>query len=650
MDVLIPDNWLRDFLKTEASAQKIGEVLSLCGPSVEKIEGKGKSLVYSIEVTTNRVDSASVYGIGREAAAILPRFGIKAKLLPLRPKAKQPLSKSVGYLTAKIDESLCYRFSAILIKNVEIAQSPAWLQERLKLVGVRPINNAVDISNYIMHEIGQPVHTFDYDKIKGATMVLRKAKAGETITTLDGKTHTLPGGDIVIEDKDKRLIDLAGIMGAKNSAVNRYTKNILLFVQTYNPTNIRKTSMSLAARTKAAVLFEKGLDEELVETGIRLGIDLFVKLTRGIPEDKILDIYPKPYRGKKVLTSLDFIENRLGIKLGRKKISDSLQPLGFETFWKGNQLEVSIPSYRAKDISIPEDIVEEVARIYGYHNLPSHLMTGEIPNPPAKAPFKFEQKIKRILKGYGGIEVYTLSMVAKKDTPENSLKLKNPLGKEFEFMRTSLRPSLIKAAKFNNGEKDPFHLFEMANVYLPRKNDLPEERMTLAGIFSSYSYREAKGIIEALLEELHIKVQLEPEDSFGFAPSKRVAIKSKGGRLGEFGVLENGFSYYEFEVEKLLNLSSSVVNFVPIPKYPAQIEDLTLVLPTRTRVGEIINTILNSSKNITKTKLIKIYKDAYTFRVWYQDPDKTLTNKEVEIIRGRLLKKIKKVYGASIKA
>jgi len=411
MDIIISDNWLRDFLKTTASPKKIAQSLSLSGPSVEKIEKKSNDFLYHIEITTNRVDTASVYGIAREAAAILPRFNIKAKFAPLRTKSKQSFSRKVKYLNVKIDSKLCSRFAAILIKNVKIKPSPDYIKKRLMATGERPINNIVDISNYIMHEIGQPVHTFDYDKIRGAKMILRASKKGEKLTTLDGKTHKLPGGDIVIEDGNGRLIDLAGIMGGQNSAVDTNTKNVLLFVQTYNPANIRKTYMNLAQRTEAAVLFEKGLDTELVSLGIKRGIDLFAKLADGKPEKKILDVYPKPYKAKKVVTTLAFFEEKLGVELSKSKISKYLKSLGFETTWKGNKLEALIPSFRARDMFLAEDLLEEVARLYGYHNLPSSLMAGAIPDPLPDAPFNFEDNIKNLLSGWGGIEAYTLSMV-----------------------------------------------------------------------------------------------------------------------------------------------------------------------------------------------------------------------------------------------
>jgi phenylalanyl-tRNA synthetase beta chain len=647
MDIKISDNWLRDYLKTKATPKQIEEKLSLCGPSIEKITKTKNGDIYSIEITTNRIDMTGVYGIAREAAAILPTFGLKAKLYPLKVKSKQTLASQVNYLEVIVDKNLCPRFAAVLIKNCKIADSPLWIQKRLEAIGVRPINNIVDISNYIMHELGQPVHTFDYDKIGGAKMILRKSKKGESVTTLDEKNHMLTDNDIVIEDGNHRLIDLCGIMGGENSAIDEKTKNVLLFVQTYNPVNIRRTSMRLAQRTEAAEIFEKGIDPELVETGIRRGIDLFIEITGGKPANKILDIYPDPSKEKVIEIDKDFLDLRLGIELGKNQISKILESLDFSSNWKGNILFVKVPSWRIKDVEIREDILEEVARIYGYHNLNSELMAGVLPDKLYNAPFDFEDKLKRTLKGYGGTEIYTLSLVPESFADKNALKLKNPLGPEASYLRTSLMPSLLKAAKENIGIEDSFHLFEISNVYLPKIGNLPEEKMMLAGILSKINYREAKGIIEALLEEINIEADFITEDEINFLPSQRLIIKKNNQYLGQLGKTEKDLVYYEFEVESLRK-NVSPQKYQEIPKFPPQIEDVTLELPDKTKKGEVLKTIKSSGYLINKAELTDIYKNAYTFRIWYQHPSKTLNDKEVEEIRNKILQSIKTKYGGAL--
>ncbi|MDP2860760.1 MAG: hypothetical protein Q8N98_03530, partial [bacterium] len=341
--------------------------------------------------------------------------------------------------------------------------------------------------------------------------------------------------------------------------------------------------------------------------------------------------------------------NKLGIGIVKKNILDILYPLGFTCSWEKNILKVSIPSFRANDIEIPEDIVEEIARIYGYHNFPSVLMSGVIPDKPKDSPFEFEDKIKNVLKGYGGCEVYTLSLVSKKETEENSLKLKNPLGPESEYLRTTLIHSLKGAAKDNSGEKEPFHIFEIANVYLPKANSLPDEKMTLAGIFANTNYREGKGIIESLLDELNIKAEFVQEELKDFIPGQRIVIKVNGKTVGQFGNLENeNFIYYEFDVKTLDKLSKNIKKYVPIPQYPPQIEDITLSFPEKTRIGDVITQFTDHSSLITNVELRDIYKDNYTFRIWYQDPTKNLTDKEVEEIRGTILKQLKNKFGATL--
>ena len=654
MDIIVPHSWLKDYLKTTAKPERIAECFSLCGPSVERIQKSGDDTLYTIEVTTNRVDTSSVYGLAREAAAILPRFEIKASLQPVKVQANQPLTKSVDYLNVVVDHELCSRFTTVLIKDVKIGKSPDWMQDRLKKVGSRPINNIVDVSNYLMFEVGQPVHMFDYDKIKDHKMILRESKKGEGITTLDGKSHELPGGDIVIEDGSGNLIDLAGIMGGKNSAVDENTKNVLLFVQTYNSARIRKTSMTLAQRSDAASLFEKGLDPELVETTIRRGIDLLTELCLAKPENQILDLYPTPYKEKEITTTLSFIQSRLGVPINKPMVQDILISLGFKVRWHANNMSVSVPSWRANEVNLQEDILEEVARLYGYFNLPSKIMSGEIPEKPQGQPFDFEMKIKQLLKGWGGVEVYTCSLVSENKVdisgkPSWVLKLRNPLGADTEYLRLSLLPSLVAAKRQNLGQ-EPFFLFEMSNVYLPTRGQLPEEKMMLGGVFAGFTYQQAKGIVEAVLQELRISAKFTPSDTKGFNPNQRLEISCKNLNLGQFGILEQDRSiYFEFDVEALQKSGFLNPTYKPIPKYPGQIEDITFAFPTNTRLGEVIHSIKNSNNQIANVELVDSFENSHTFRVTYQDPEKTLTNKEVKKIREKIIMKIEKKFTAHVK-
>jgi len=407
--------------------------------------------------------------------------------------------------------------------------------------------------------------------------------------------------------------------------------------------------MALAQRTAAATIFEKGTDTELVGPAMLAAIDLFKKLTGGIPEKNIIDIYPNPYKTKTVKIDLGFIEERLGVAVSKKDITAYLRSLEFECNWSGNTLSVNVPSFRAKDVESGEDILEEIARIYGYHNLPSKIMEGPVPVRPINPEFDFELNLKQLLTGWGGTEIYTLSLVPEEYVDEKALKLKNPLGTESEYLRTSLMPSIITSVSQNSGAKERFHLFEMANIYLRKINDLPNEILTLAGVFSGYPYREAKGVIEALTDKLHIQVAFEPLDEKGFAASKCALIKSGSEVIGKIGIPEGtDFVYYEFNINKLAEISPKVIAYKQISKYPAQIEDITLILPERTKLGEVVESI-KSVKNILNVTLTGVYENSYTFRVWYHNPEKTLTDEDVEIIRKLLLGEIKQKFGGALK-
>lgn len=646
MDLLIPNSWLKKHLDTKATPKEIAKFLSLCGPSIERTKQTDDGdYIYNVEVTTNRVDTASILGIAREAATILPRFGIEASLKENKLDQKKfKFVKKVKYLNAVIDPKLCTRFTAVLIKNVTVKESTKEVKNLLEKVNVRPINNIVDVSNYIMHELGQPVHTFDYDKISDAVMTLRESKKGELIKTLDGKEFKLDGGDIVIEDGSGNLIDLCGIMGGESSAIDVNTKNVLLFVQNYNQHKIRKTSMSLGQRTEAAVLFEKGLDSENVTPAILSAISMIEKLTNGKTEKEILDIYPNPYKTKTISVTKEEIDKIIGIEISEKDMTNYLVNLGFDVKWNKTKLEVKVPSYRANDIDIREDIAEEIARIYGYFNLPCVLMDGSLPKPKLYDDFKFEETTKQILKSLGATEIYNLSL-----TDKGQVKLKNPLGPDTAYLRDNLKESLIKNVKDNPQEKGDLHIFEISNIYLPRKNDLPVEQLMLSGVIRHNNYQQNKGLVEALLNELGIEYIDQLEDGGDYLPNQRIIIKSEKTIIGEYGNLDNGLFFYNFDMQKLLNAKRISRKYKEVNKYPPQVEDITFELPEKTFVGDVIAEIKKTNKLVTTVNLTDIYESNYTFNIEYQSEDHTLTDKEVEEIRYKIISSLESKFGATTK-
>ncbi len=468
MNILIPHSWLLDFLKTDAKPEEIGRLLSLSGPSVESVTKKGGDYVYDIEVTTNRIDMYSVLGIAREAAVIL-KSSIASLDSSARAKALARNDKVVDYLKVKVDKKLCPRFAAVLIENVKVKPSPPEVQKRLTLAGHRPINNLVDISNYLMHAYGQPVHVFDYDLIGGHKMILRESRKGEKITTLDGKTFILPGGDIVIEDGKGRLIDLCGIMGGANSAVSDKTKNVLLFVQKYDPKKIRKTSLKLQQRTAAAQIFEKDPDIEAVGPVLAEGIKFMEKWAGGKTRTQVLDISENRLSAGPISLSWGMMDTYLNHQVRHEEASQILVNLGFSLHYNKVGLMATPPSWLANGITLDVDLIEEIARIWGYAKFESLIPEGKLPltDPGQKLGMETEAKILAAHLGY--TELYTTPLVSVNDIEilrhkDDSLRLSNPLSEEWEYLRTSLWPGLLKAVK-QNEQMAPVSVFELAPVF-----------------------------------------------------------------------------------------------------------------------------------------------------------------------------------------
>ncbi len=682
MNILIPHSWLKEYLETNASPTKIADCLSLCGPSVERINKQRSDSIYDIEITTNRVDAMSVAGIAREAATILPQFRIAAKFknnpYAIKNKKLKVISQDKKLKVIFKDKSLCPRFTAVVLKNITIKDSPKIIQDRLTMVGSRPLNNIVDVSNYLMHELGQPVHIFDYDKIGQKTMILRESKRGEKIITLDGKEHRLPGGDIIIEDGEGKIIDLCGIMGGQNSSVDKNTKNILLFIQNYEPIHIRKTSMKLAHRTQAATLFEKSVDPELVMPTLIKGIRLIKQVANGQVASNIIDIYPNPPKQKLVQISLQLIEQRLGVKLTLNKIIKILESLGFRATINKQHLTIKVPSWRAKDVDIPEDIVEEVARIYGYQNLPSVLPPLHQQPVKPKTTFEWEEKVKDLLKNWGTTEVYTYSMQSEDQLAnfglklEDHLKIKNPLSSEWIYMRINLIPSILSVIKENLGREEEIKIFELANIYIPQKNDLPMERSVLNIAFTKENndeklFYKVKGICEALFSELGIKQinyqEFSKDNSRSeFVSGKTTTIyhsaKNQEQSIGYLGEISNNILtkfginqkviVAEIDFSQLANLATNKKTYHSIPKYPAVIEDLSFIVPFKTPVAKLIDKIKKTNILIDRVELKNIYKDVRTFRIYYQDKSKPLTAEEISQLRKDIVNNLQKI-GAKLK-
>ena len=648
MNIKILDSWLREYLETKATPQVLAEKLSLTSVSVERVEPFGKDTTYEIEVTTNRPDLMSIIGLARESAAILPQFGIGAKFLP--PTFKTIESDDELTIEIQNDPKLVNRICAAILEVTQ-KESPQFIKDRLETAGIRSLNNLVDITNYVMLEVGHPTHVFDYDRLSTKKLIIRESKKGEKIITLDGKEHSLQGGDIVADDGTGKIVDLLGIMGTQNSVVAENTKRILFFLDNNEPTRIRKTSMGLAIRTDAATLNEKGIDPCLAIDALKRGVELYCKLTGGKLVSGYIDIFPNKPKAKKVSVSFDKINRILGITISPKTATEMLNRLGFQAKINRREVEAEIPTQRLNDIEIEEDLIEEIARVYGYHNLPSELQqsTKHSITSLENNEFYFEKRAKEAMKYWGFTEVYTYSMVSEElfDGPlDQAIEIDNPLSEEWKYMRRSLVPSLLQVI-YENKRYKKAKLFEIANVCKKQGAKLPIQTLTLAGVIQGedQGFYRVKGVIEQIFSDLGLHdVSFKKRiDGLG----AEIYIKKE--HAGEIEILDDNLVDFELNFEAIVRFATLKKVYKPLPKFPPILEDVSLIVNDNIQTGDIIKEIQKQNSLITSVELLDQYLDTRTFHIVYQHKDRNLTNEEVAEIRERILKHLKQKFQAEVK-
>ena len=650
MNIKILDSWLKEYVKTDASPKEIAKLLSLSSVSVERLEKYKNDYSYDIEVTTNRPDLMSVVGIARETAAVLQQNNIKATFVT--PKFAAPkASKPTASIEIKNDPKLVNRICAVIME-VNVKPSPEIIKDRLESTDIRSLNNLIDITNYVMRTIGHPAHVFDFDRLNTKHLKIRQAKAKEKILTLDKKEHVLLGGDIVAENDKGEVVDLLGIMGLENSVITDQTKRILFFIDNNDPHQMRKTSMTLGIRTEAAVLNEKALDPELAYEALLYGIKLYEELADGKIISEIIDIYPNKVKTKTVTVSQKQIETVMGVPLSLKQAEQILQNLGFETKTDGTNLQVTPPSFRANDFEIPEDVIEEIARIYGYHNIPDQLppVTQAVPTNIETSPYFWEERIKDAMKYWGFTEVYTYPMVSNElyeGSLEESVTIQNPLTEDFVHMRRTVIPSLVKVLQ-ENKDHDTVSLFEIANVYHKRTNDLPDQKVMFAGVMKKprVSFYEVKGVLEQLFIDLGITtVTFKKLD--GDAHGATILLEKE--TLGMIQILDTNIIGFELDFALIVKHATLKKVYKPISKYPPIVEDLALIAPENIVTGDIVSLIKKQSTLIKEVSLLDRYQDTRTFHIVYQSEERNLTDKEASEIREKILKIVGEKFHARLK-
>ncbi len=649
MQIKILDSWLRDYLKTKASPQKIEEILSETSVSVEKLEKIKNDYIYNIEVTTNRPDLMSVIGIAREASVVLEHNGIEAEFIPL--KLQKPQTPKTDLIEIRNDPKLVNRICAVVME-VKTKNSPGYLKERLESSDIRSLNNLIDITNYIMRTVGHPAHVFDFDRLNSKTLTIREGTRGERVRTLDNKEHILFGGEIVAVNDKNQIVDLLGIMGLENSVVAESTKRILFFIDNNEKTHIRKASMSLGIRTEAAILNEKGLDTKLSFEAFLYGIKLYEQLADGKILSDIIDIYPNKPKEKIITVSQGKINKIIGIEIPIKKSSEILKGLGFENTVSGDALKISVPSFRIDDVEIEEDIAEEIARVYGYGNIKSLMpsfSSDQTPHPFTNE-FYWEKRAKDAFKYWGFTETYTYSMVSEDllEGPQSeAVKIQNPLTEDFVYMRLTLVPSLLKAVS-ENKKRQEIKIFELAKVYLKKGSDLPKEQSMLAGVIKKQNagFYEIKGLLEQFLTDFGIKnIAFKNSERGGLGASLYIGKEY----LGEIEVLDNSLIDFEINFELVIKHATLKKEYRPLGKYPPVTQDLSVITGADVKTEDIISQIQKESNLITDVSLADTFQDSRTFHIVYQDAEKNLTNEDIAPVRKKIIASLQDTFKATIK-
>jgi phenylalanyl-tRNA synthetase beta chain len=609
------------------------------GEDVKKYLGLG-GCVLDVDVLPNRGDCLSVLGVAREVSAVLNR---KLQIT----NYKLPKTKNVNpAITVEIkDKELCPRYMARLIENVYVKDSPEWLKNRLLLAGLRPINNIVDATNYMLIELGQPMHAFDAAKIQDNKIVVRKASTGEKITTLDGVERKLEAGMLVIADA-ARAIAMAGVMGGANTEVSNSTTKVVLESAYFNPVSISKTSKAAKLRTEASVRFEKGVDWDMVEEALDRAADMIAELSGGKVSPYKVDAKGKERRPRILELRQDRISKILGTPVSIKEAVEILKRLGFGKIKTiGKKLKVEVPPWRNQDIEREIDLIEEVSRIYGYDRIKASKPQVKSDDIAENLNYALQKKIKEILVGCGLFETQTFSLVDQKMVDDKAVVISNPMTAEESVLRTKMLPSLLKVVSHNiRHQVEEVKIFEISKVFIPGKGKLPDEKAVLAGAIAdqNFNFYKIKGIMENLLSEFSNDLKLESVSDREFHPGKSAAILvgPKAKYLGKFGALhpdvlkkwgiKQDVYAFELEIEPLFDLLKAPKCYKPLPKFPKVERDLAMFVPEGLASKAITDLILSAGGDLIEDIcLFDRYKNSQAYRISFRDPSKTLTDEVV---------------------
>ena len=634
--------------------------------------------VVEFEITSNRPDCLSVIGLARETAISFDKpFNVPTPAV----KELGDGDKIDNYLSVKISDSdLCFRYAAKVVKNVKIAPSPLWLRMRLRAAGVRPINNIVDITNYVMLEYGQPMHAFDYSMLDGSAINVRRAADGELFKSLDDKDHTLDSSMLVIAD-EKKACALAGVMGGANSEIKDTTATVVFESACFSGPSVRVTAKKNGMRTESSSRFEKGLDPENCMAGLLRACELVQLLGAGDVVDGVIDVYPTKPEAVKLPLDVEKINKFLGVELDYDYMKSVLERL--ECKVEGN--EITVPSFRS-DLTCMQDIAEEIIRIYGYNKIKSTCIYAETTQGGRTPKQQFEVDCEHLLYGMGFDQIQTFSFISPKyydkirmaedSALRKSVVISNPLGEDTSVMRTVALPSMMEVVARNvNFSNEDVRLFEMATVYIPQEGDnvLPNENkvITLAAYGSDEDFYALKGVIENILESAGIEKAkfVSYSDDKAYHPGRCAKIATADGKeLGIFGQIhpltaknyDVNVAVYaaELSFDAIFDNSDMTIDYKALPKFPATSRDFSFICDESLEVGAIEEVMEKAAGKLCEdVKLFDIFrgekigegKKSVAFRVILRAPDRTLTVEEADKVSNKILKDLSFKLGLNIR-
>ena len=630
--------------------------------------------VVEFEITPNRPDCLSVIGLAREAAVT---YGKKISLHEPVVKGGGPgnLSELLDVETPATD--LCPRYTARMVRNVKIGPSPKWMRDRLRASGVRPINNIVDITNYVMLEYGQPMHAFDYRYVKGGKIIVRRAEDGETLTTLDGNVRNLNSSMLVIAD-EHRAVGLAGIMGGENSEIVEDTVDVVFESANFNGTCIRRTALALGMRTEASAKFEKGLDILNTLPAVNRACELVEMLGAGEVLDGVIDILNFVPQPKQLALRPEKINELLGTDIDTPEMCRILTELGFGV--EGET--ITVPSWRG-DVEHYSDLAEEVARFYGYNQIPTTAMKGVTTRGGYSPEQLLERSLGNVCRGMGYDEIITYSFISPtyydkirlpEDSPlRKSMKIMNPLGEDTSIMRTTVMPSMLEILTRNyNYRNKSAHLYELGRTYFEREDGMADEPklLSLGAYGPDESFFTLKGAVETVLDSIRAEdVTYEAEKANpSYHPGRCAKVYVKGQEVGILGQIhplvaanygvDAELYYAELRFDALFASRGADPEYTPLPKFPAVTRDIAVLVDVPVTVGALEACIRSAAKGLLKSvTLFDIYqganlpsgKKSVAFNLVLRADDRSLTAQEADDEVKVVLERLEKDFGATLR-